>query len=783
MKKRWIGIILSVLMVFTGLMPGQLLTAAAKTQSSSAAENVFFYASDGGGSAVLMKVIPVAELEKLAHGQTGADGSVHNYYISTTDNYPTTQYCEARGFTLPELVEYVASVSSAQGADGLHYTGSDVMKFMATDSYGNYTHSWSWNELYGQKRYYFEGLFDEEKGWNSGWEVGTEDNAKYGLTMEEYTGRYQAADAYYDAKRAVFEGGEETEVILATESYSGRTTSNSLTASTEIGLADYISANGGVVGGCLSDVLEKTWSLRLCLPMTETDLMTGHRTAYDNFKWVYCLQLDMAGTAAGQGIVSKGTVAAPEASYAVSADGKKLTVSLSCATPGASIYYSLADAPQTLYTGPVTVDISGRDLSANPVTVYMTAVKEGYDDAGIITSRYPQSGVRFKTIYNAMTGSDVVLEAEADVSATEWNSWTAAFISVNMKAPSGTGYAALDRSEYRVDSGAKTITMDKSLFGEAGSYSFAFYAKGFANKNVSVSVKKGAPQVTSASADMTGGIVLSFDDTAYQTGAYVYLVEGDGKTTVLLPSSALDRSQPGKLIIRPDYFTAASSKISGAGDYLLEIVNNSYAPAAQRIQVTLEEGAGAPGNPDLSGTAKFTDVADSAWYRDAVDFVVARGYFAGTGNGAFSPGSSMTRGMFVTVLGRMAGAEVSSETGSSFADVAAGKYYTGYVEWACKNSIVSGVGGGRFDPDGSITREQMAVILYNYAKASGEELGAADTGGLDAFSDGARVSSWASDAVNWAVSRGILKGSGGQLMPQGQATRAQVAQIIMNYTL
>ncbi|MGN1349621.1 MAG: S-layer homology domain-containing protein [Anaerovoracaceae bacterium] len=193
------------------------------------------------------------------------------------------------------------------------------------------------------------------------------------------------------------------------------------------------------------------------------------------------------------------------------------------------------------------------------------------------------------------------------------------------------------------------------------------------------------------------------------------------------------------------------------------------------------------GTTDQPGTSErtFTDVRAEDWYHDAVAFVTEKGYFSGTGNGRFSPSENMTRGMFVTVLGRMAGADVSSYAAGAFSDVPQGRYYTGYVAWASENGIVSGVGGGRFDPDGRVTREQMAVILYNYAVFSGEGTEADASGNyvLEGFSDAASVSSWAENGVSWAASRGILKGSAGILNPGGPATRAQVAQMIMNYTV
>jgi len=133
-------------------------------------------------------------------------------------------------------------------------------------------------------------------------------------------------------------------------------------------------------------------------------------------------------------IRSLGTVAEPVANVTVSGD--TLRIAISCATQGASIFWSEDGAPQIPYTGPITMDIKGRDLAANPVTFYMTAVREGWDDAGIITSKYPGLSPAFKTQYNSMTNQPVVFEAADGVSNADWKAWSDAITFVTMKAPS-----------------------------------------------------------------------------------------------------------------------------------------------------------------------------------------------------------------------------------------------------------------------------------------------------------------------------------------------------------
>lgn len=766
-SSRAVVIVLTLALIL-GLLGG--LPAQAKTIASENGNTLFFYALNAQGKSVLLKVIPLEDLKALSHGQlsdvtSGEDTGV-NYTVSSTDNYPTTQYCEARGFTLPELVDYVKSVSGVSGVSELSFTGDDTLRFMATDSYGNYSRAWTYDELYGVSRYYFEGLYSAETGWNTGWEVAGDDSSKFGISQDTYNSTYKDSDPYYADKRAVFETGVQTVPILATESLSGRTTSSTLVASTELGISNDIDANDGVVAGCLENELEDTWSLRLCIPMSEADLMAAHRTAYDNFKWVYNMQLDMTNAPA---LVSKGTVAQPEASFKKSADGNTLTISLSCETAGASLYYSFDGAPQILYTGPITYDVTGRDLSSNPVIFYMTAVKEGYDDAEIIMAKYPGMAPAFTTLYSGMTGSDVTFTAAEGVSAADWKAWTGALTFISIKTPSVSGYVTVSRDNYAIDNTAKTITFDKSLFTDTGSYSVIFHAAQYANKALSLTMKKTAPAVNAAeSYAFKGDITLTFADKDYQAGMSVYVTPSGGESS-LISSSYLDRTVSGQATIKSAYFELTSCPVTGAGDYTLTLVNSRYQPGSQDVGIVIRDSTG------------FNDVPPDAWYANAINFVTGEGLFSGTGADTFSPDAAMTRGMFITVLWRLAGSPKTEST-SLFADVSADAWYCGAAAWASENGIVSGTGGGMFSPDLNITREQAAVILYRYASFSENDVSVSDETALSAFTDASMVSDWARAALGWSVEKGLINGTDGKLNPSGSATRAQAAKILMCFS-
>jgi hypothetical protein len=171
---------------------------------------------------------------------------------------------------------------------------------------------------------------------------------------------------------------------------------------------------------------------------------------------------------------------------------------------------------------------------------------------------------------------------------------------------------------------------------------------------------------------------------------------------------------------------------------------------------------------------RFTDVASDAWYRSAVYYAVDQGYYAGTSATTFSPNGTMTRGMFVTVLSNVTGTDTSGYTAGKFTDVAPSDWYATRVNWAASIGLVAGTGDGKFSPNREITLEQMLLVLYNLdgAKASTAQL--PDNVGT--------IDDWAQNALRWANEKGLLDGVGGTLSARGSATRAQLAQVLMNFS-
>jgi hypothetical protein len=181
----------------------------------------------------------------------------------------------------------------------------------------------------------------------------------------------------------------------------------------------------------------------------------------------------------------------------------------------------------------------------------------------------------------------------------------------------------------------------------------------------------------------------------------------------------------------------------------------------------------------------FEDVSEADWFFGDVEFVYGDGLMVGTSGTLFSPGLPVTRGMVAAVLGRRAGAGASASSYSgrgAFVDVDAGAWYAPYVEWARESGIAEGVGDGRFDPDGSITRQDLSALLSRYAEKTGAALPAAR--GYAAFDDEDGIAGYAKAAVEALYRAGVVSGRAGEgnvFDPAGTATRAEAAAMLRRF--
>ncbi len=183
---------------------------------------------------------------------------------------------------------------------------------------------------------------------------------------------------------------------------------------------------------------------------------------------------------------------------------------------------------------------------------------------------------------------------------------------------------------------------------------------------------------------------------------------------------------------------------------------------------------------------RFVDVEKGAWYYDAVSSCVEKGIFTGVTETTFKPDDGMTRAMFVTTLAKLLDIDVSSYTEVSFDDVVAGSWYAPYVEWAYREEITKGVGNNCFGVDDTITRQQMVTLFYNTAVKYGEDVSVTNDHKYRYSADKSSIADWAEDAMKWALSESIVSGTGNKgtlaiLSPDGTATRAQAAKIILSY--
>ena len=260
---------------------------------------------------------------------------------------------------------------------------------------------------------------------------------------------------------------------------------------------------------------------------------------------------------------------------------------------------------------------------------------------------------------------------------------------------------------------------------------------------------------------------------------YAIVTEDDGHGSVTVSADEASAGTRITVTVKPDSGYALDElTVTDAKNKELSVTKRSettYTFHMADSKVTVEASFTKDSTVQKPDT-RFDDVAKSAWYCKAVDYVAENGIMSGVSAREFAPNAGFSRAMLAQTLYAMSG-KPAVKAESAFADVAASAWYADAVNWAAKKGYVSGVGEGMFAPDASITREQMALILYRYA-------GSPDASGmaLKEFADGDSVSAYAVDAVRWAVHEGLISGmENNTLAPQGTATRAQVAQILMNF--
>lgn len=292
-------------------------------------------------------------------------------------------------------------------------------------------------------------------------------------------------------------------------------------------------------------------------------------------------------------------------------------------------------------------------------------------------------------------------------------------------------------------------------------------AQAVAGGAITVSAKPVAVNTLSAVAQQVIGNRPVFQLTLTSGGKPVTSF-GGGSVSVAIPYTLLANEKAGNV---QAVYVDNSGKVTW-------ITNSSYDTNAKALLFSTGHFSvfGVGYKQDVPA---FTDIANH-WAKNDIEFVAARGLLSGTGNNQFSPDTGMTRGMFVTALYRLAGNPQAAGEGGAFTDVPANAYYADAVKWAAEKGIVSGTTATTFAPDSAVTRQEMAVIMANYAKAMGYTV--PKTREAVTFADNGSIGSWAKDAVKAMQMAGILNGKdGNRFDPQGTATRAEVAAVLHRY--
>lgn len=266
------------------------------------------------------------------------------------------------------------------------------------------------------------------------------------------------------------------------------------------------------------------------------------------------------------------------------------------------------------------------------------------------------------------------------------------------------------------------------------------------------------------------------------TASYAITVEGSANGTVTASRQTASKGLTVTLTVKPDQGYKLGditvTQKSGSQVKLTDKGDGKYTFSMPASAVTVKASFVKDETPVDTGLP-FADVKTGDWYYEAVKYAYDNKLMDGTSATAFAPLMTTNRAMVVTILWRQAGSPVV-DYAMNFSDVEEGLWYSEAVRWAAAEGIVTGYSDTVFAPDDTVTREQLAAILYRYAGNKGYDLSA--KGDLNAFTDGGKTSSWAAEAMEWAVGAKLLSGKGGSVLdPAGTATRAEVAQILMNF--
>ena len=440
------------------------------------------------------------------------------------------------------------------------------------------------------------------------------------------------------------------------------------------------------------------------------------------------------------------------------------------------------------YTTAIT-DVEGTDVSVIKTGSFTTNTKFDGTAHSISTVRvfempldntttvyYP---IRFKVPYTPMdavgAATDGWLSARIKI---DWASVTEAGSSAELNPPTTvtTGSSSLDAV-----AGAPAASLTDSASGIKLTAPEGTIPT---DATLSVTAVTSGADYTKAEAAIAEALGVSATDTAGEAEAPKFklydisliqskvAIQPNGTITISVPIPAdYDKAKVLFYRINDD---GTATRIAG------KVSGSNYEVSLSKLSLyALVEGMEAVNDlTDVPDVSKFTDIAGH-WAYDSIKYAVENGLFNGTSETTFSPNVAMDRGMFVTVLGRIAGIDAGAYTSAPFTDVKATAYYAPYAAWASENKIVEGVGGGLFAPANQITRQEMATMLNRYVSFAKITL---ESNPQAAFADDAEIASWAKDAVYALAFAGLINGVGeNNYAPTRTATRAEVATLLTRF--
>lgn len=406
----------------------------------------------------------------------------------------------------------------------------------------------------------------------------------------------------------------------------------------------------------------------------------------------------------------------------------------------------------------------------------------------------------------ASAATKVVDNSKKDSAAVPAEAVKAAPVTGSLNAVVTTGKSPVrPMSDTTVENNEDTIVLNVTAKDAAGNDVASTNGKMTVNYDSNVfelaSVKMHAPYA-SYNDEAEGKVVLAYASVSeIPAGEYVATLtltrKANGTGSITIDHEETGNTNPGyeenvTISYSPDADDHSQTELRGAVEptltkpgYTGDVVCVKCGTIVKKGSVIPALGSAVPVLPVLPGIGvieelPFQDVTKSDSFYDDVRYVYEKGLMNGTSKGRFSPMSTLTRAMVVTILYRMEGEPTALYAGT-FSDVADDQWYTDGVEWAAKCGVVNGYSNGKFGPEDPVTREQLVAILYRYAQYKGYST--AKSSALDSYADNANISAYAVPAMKWAEAMGILDAIGGKLLPRDNANRAQVATAIASFHL